>query len=150
MDTEEPISTQSGAQPPELKQRLNALPGRIFSGKKHPKPGAQAVFFCYALPAPGIEAHEGQAGDPSIWSEAMGQTAWYLYDLTSEAIVEDPTEIVNVIRSKPDTPRHHTIADKTLSEIRIKVEKHIANTYFRRVQAPVGIKASLKAWMELT
>jgi len=134
----------------ELEARLNALPGRVFSGKKHPKVGAQAVFFCYALPAPGIEAHEGQAADPNIWSEAMGQTAWYLYDLGSEEIIEEPTEIIKFLRSKPDTPRHRAVAEKTLSEIRAKIEKHITNTYFRKVQAPVGIKASLKAWMELS
>ena len=80
----------------------------------------------------------------------MGQTAWYLYDLGSEEIIEEPTEIIKFIRSKPDTPRHRTVADKTLSEIRAKIEKHITNTYFRKVQAPVGIKASLKAWMELS
>src|SRR5262249_44136222 len=79
---------------PELEGRLNALPGRVFSGKEHPHPDANAVFFCYALPAPGIEAHEGQSGNPDIWSEAMGITAWYLYDLGSEKIIEDPTEII--------------------------------------------------------
>jgi hypothetical protein len=29
------------------------------------------------------------------------------------------------------------------------VEKHIKNTYFKRMQAPVGVKAVLNAWMEL-
>jgi hypothetical protein len=135
---------------PELEARLNALPGRVFSGKKHPKADARAVFFCYALPAPGIEAHEGQAADPNVWSEAMGHTAWYLYDLGAEQIIEEPTEIIKSIRSKPDTPRHRAIADKTLSEIRAKTEKHITNTYFKKVQAPVGVKATLKAWMELS
>jgi hypothetical protein len=135
---------------PDLEGRLNALPGRAFSGKKHPKADAKAVFFCYALPAPGLEAHEGKAADPNIWSEAMGQTAWYLYDLASEEILEEPTEIINFIRSKPDTPRYRTVPDKTLSEIRAKVEKHITNAYFKRVQAPLGVKATLKAWMELS
>lgn len=134
---------------PDLEARLNALPGRVFSGKKHPRADARAVFFCYALPAPGIEAHEGQAADPNVWSEAMGHTAWYLYDLDAEQIIEEPTEIIKFIRSKPDTPRQRGIADKTLSEIRAKTEKHITNTYFKRVQAPVGVKATLKAWMEL-
>jgi superfamily II DNA or RNA helicase len=134
----------------DLEARLDALPGRVFSGKKHPDAGARAVFFCYALPAPGIEAHEGQAADPDVWSEAMGQTAWYLYDLDAEKIVEEPTEIIKFIRSKPNTPRHRTVADKTLSEIRAKIEKHITNSYLKRVQAPVGVKAALKAWMELS
>ena len=57
-----------------LEERLNALPGRAFSGKEHPTPNAKAVFFCYALPAPGVEAHEGLVADPNIWSQAMGHT----------------------------------------------------------------------------
>jgi superfamily II DNA or RNA helicase len=135
---------------PDLEARLNVLPGRVFSGKEHPKADARAVFFCYALPAPGIEAHEGKSGDPNIWSEAMGHTTWYLWDLASEKIIEEPTEIIKFIRCNPDTPRHRAIADKTLSEIRAKTEKHITNTYFKKVQAPVGVKATLKAWMELS
>ncbi len=40
-------------------------------------------------------------------------------------------------------------AKETLSEVRAKVERHIKNTYFKSVQAPLGVKAALKAWMEL-
>ena len=29
------------------------------------------------------------------------------------------------------------------------VEKHIKNAYLKRVQAPVGVKPTLSAWMEL-
>jgi SNF2 family DNA or RNA helicase len=34
-------------------------------------------------------------------------------------------------------------------EIRSRVEKHIKNTYLKRVDAPVGVRPSLKCWMEL-
>ena len=34
-------------------------------------------------------------------------------------------------------------------EIRQRIEKHIKNTYLKQVQAPVGVKPVLKAWMEL-
>ena len=135
---------------PDLEARLSAMSGRVFSGKRHPRPDTRAIFFCYALPAPGIEAHEGQAADLNIWSEEMGYTAWYLYDLASEQITEEPTEIIQFTRSKPDTLRHRAIADQTLSEVRGKIEKHIKNTYFKKVQAPVGVKATLKCWMELS
>ncbi len=37
---------------PGLAERIAALPGRVFSGKEHPTPGAKAVFFCYRLPRP--------------------------------------------------------------------------------------------------
>lgn len=32
----------------------------------------------------------------------------------------------------------------------VTIEKHIKNSYFKKVQAPVGVKANLKAWMELS
>src|SRR5207253_1920701 len=33
---------------PDLAERLDALPGRVFSGKVQPAPATRAVFFCYA------------------------------------------------------------------------------------------------------
>jgi hypothetical protein len=39
---------------------------------------------------------------------------------------------------------------KTLAEIRGKIEKHIKNGYLKSMQAPVGVKPALKAWMELS
>ena len=35
------------------------------------------------------------------------------------------------------------------SEIRTSIEKHTKNTYLKKVQAPIGAHAILKAWMEL-
>ena len=60
-----------------------------------------------------------------------------------------PEEIIALIRSTPETPRSTEMAQKDLSEIRKKIEKHITNTYFKSVQAPVGVKPALKCWMEL-
>ena len=57
-------------------------------------------------------------------------------------------EIFNVIRSKADTPFYRSVSQTTLVEIRKKIEKHIKDSYFRQVQAPIGVKATLKAWME--
>ncbi len=51
------------------------LPGRVFSGKEHPSPDARAVFFCYALPAPGSDNAEDQNGEvkpPEEWTEENG------------------------------------------------------------------------------
>jgi SNF2 family DNA or RNA helicase len=135
---------------PGLAERLSSFPSRVFSGKRHPSPGAQAVFFCYALPAPTAESREQAAGEAAAWSEEAGYTRWYLYDLSTQQILEEPSEIISVIRCKPDTPRHRAIADTTLSEIRSEIEKHIKNTYFKKVQAPVGVKPRLKAWMEVS
>jgi superfamily II DNA/RNA helicase len=137
-------------QNPGLEDRLNALPRRVFSGKQHPSPGARALFFCYRLPSPGVAAHEGREADPNVWSEENGTTAWYLFDLGAAKILEEPTEILSFIRCLPDTSRRRTFEDKTLSVIRKTVEGHIKNTYLKKVQAPQGVKAALKCWMELS
>ncbi|MCI0740768.1 MAG: phospholipase D-like domain-containing protein [Gemmataceae bacterium] len=156
---------------PGLAQRLDGFPGRVFSGKAHPQPGARAIFFCYALPAytgtsatgtnpPSSTAaqlgfFDGQIGNEADstsaqWSTEAGPAHWYLYDLHTNAIVEDPSVIVDFIRSTRDTPRRCTLAKETLAEIRAKIERHIKNTYLKSVQAPAGVKPALKAWMELT
>ena len=128
---------------PALETRLTKLPGAIFSGRKRPAKGARGVFFCYALPA--LDKEE----TPPKFTEKAGTTRWYLCDLDRDAIIEEPGEIVASIRSKPDTPRSCTSEEKTLVELRDKVEKHIKNSYLKRVNAPVGVKPALRCWMEL-
>jgi superfamily II DNA or RNA helicase len=126
---------------PEIEARLKQMPGAMFSGRKRPAKGAHGVFFCYALPALDKEAGE--------FTEEAGTTRWYLYDLEHDTILEEPGEIVASIRSKPETPRNCTTEQKTLVEIRGKIEKHIKNSYLKRIDAPVGVKPLLKCWMEL-
>ena len=100
------------------------------------------MFFCYGLPALDNETGE--------FSEVAGPTRWYLYDMDRDAIIEEPGEIVASIRSTPDTPRRGASSEKTLIELRTKVEKHIKNTYLKRVDAPVGVGPKLRCWMELS
>jgi superfamily II DNA/RNA helicase len=126
---------------PTLEARLKRLPGAVFSGRKRPSKGARGVFFCYALPALDKEVGE--------FTEEAGTTRWYLYDLDREVILEEPQDIVGGIRSKPETPRKCTTEERTLIDIRAKVERHIKNSYLKRVNAPVGVKPALKCWMEL-
>ena len=130
---------------PALEQFLDTVPLRLFSGKQHPKRGTRAVFFCYRLPA------EDKTTDTpeKAWEGLAGRTGWYLYSLESEEIVEDPGKIAEFIRSKPETPRVLAIEKPTLREIRLKIEKQIRNTYLKQVQAPVGVRPTLKCWMEL-
>ena len=126
---------------PALDARLKRLPGATFSGRQRPAKGTRGVFFCYALPA--LDREQGE------FTEAAGTARWYFYDLDGDTIFEEPHEIINNIRSKPDTPRICTTDEKSLIDIRAKVEKHIKNTYLKRVDAPVGVKPALKCWMEL-
>ena len=53
-------------------------------------------------------------------------------------------------RSPQDTPRRCTLPQPMLAEIRGKIEKHIKNSYMKQVQAPLGVEAALKCWMELS
>jgi superfamily II DNA or RNA helicase len=126
---------------PELVDHLKGLPGALFSGRKRPAKGTLGVFFCYALPA--LDKQTGE------FSEAAGTTRWYLYDLDKKAILEEPGEIIESLRCKPSTPRICSFEQKTLKEVRANVLNHIKNTYLKRVDAPVGVKPSLKCWMEI-
>jgi superfamily II DNA or RNA helicase len=129
---------------PGLEPFLNTAPLRLFSGKQHPQPGTRAVFLCYRLPAEDKTLPPEQA-----WNGEAGRTGWYLYLIADQSIIEDPPRIANVIRSTPETPRVCRQPAESLRDIRLKVEKHIKNSYLRQVQAPVGIKPQLKCWMEI-
>ena len=119
------------------------MPGKVFSGKQHPKIGTKAIFLCYSLPILSKEK------EPK-WTTEGGYTQWYLYNLENEGVVTEPTDITSIIRSAPETQRFRSISNETLSEIRQIVEKSIKDSYLKKVQAPVGVKAVLKAWMELS
>jgi superfamily II DNA or RNA helicase len=125
----------------ELEARLRRFPGAIFSGRKRIAKRTRGVFFCYALPALDKEQNE--------FTEEAGTTRWYLYDMDREFILEDPGEIVESIRSKPGTPRRCNMEEKALLDVRKEIEKHIKNSYLKRVDAPVGVKPNLRCWMEL-
>lgn len=126
---------------PELESRINRLPGATFSGRKRVAKGLNGVFFCYALPALDKEVGE--------FTEDAGVTQWYFYDLNREAILDDPGEIVTSIRSGPKIPRKCVTSENTLISVRTKIERHIKNSYLKRVDAPVGVKPRLCCWMEL-
>jgi len=134
---------------PGLEEQLNSFPNRIFSGKESPRPDTKAVFFCYALPAPSIQGSDKDNQEPERWTEEAGYTKWYLYNIADEKIIDEPSDIIGLIRSTPDTPRRCQMEQQTLSEIRTTIDKHIKNTYLKKVQAPIGVKPILKAWMEL-
>ena len=52
---------------------------------------------------------------------------------------ERPTLVAPLYESEADYQR----------QLRGKVEKHIKNSYLKRVDAPVGVKPALRCWMEL-
>ncbi len=101
----------------------------------------------YALPAPRGPAEKAE--DDDGWSLDSGASRWYLCDIATGQITEDAPAINSVVRCDAETPRRTEVAQPTLTEIRQRIEKHIKNTYLKQVQAPVGVKPVLKAWMEL-
>lgn len=137
---------------PDLAERVENMPLRVFSGKADPSVSlrtgpstpssdARAVFFCYRLPAKDATTDE--------WSDEAGFTRWYLYDLATGEIEDDATRMFPLIQSEPDTPRQTATPKETLTEIRRKMDTHVKNTYLKKVQAPIGVKSTLLAWMEL-
>jgi hypothetical protein len=126
---------------PTIAERLKGLPGAVFSGRKRPAKGTRGVFFCYALPA--LDKETGE------FSEEAGITRWYLYNMEKSTILEEPGEIIESLRCKPNIERRCITEEKTFNDIRARVVKHIKDTYLKRVDAPVGVKPALKCWMEI-
>lgn len=123
-----------------LVAKLDALPGRVFSGKAHPQPGSRAVFFCYVLPGKNPEGE---------WTHEGGQVLWILKDLASGNTINAPEEIAHYIQSTPDTPRRVSGEEQTLGEIRKSIEEQLRNSYLKSLQPPAGVKPLLRCWMEL-
>lgn len=132
---------------PDLEARLKALPGKVFSGKQHLQTAKRAVFFCYALPA--RPASDTLPDDQAAWTLDAGYVQWYLLDLDTGTVAEEAPQIADVIRSTPETLRRCAIDPASLKQAREKIEKHIKNTYLKKVQAPLGVEPVLRAWMEL-
>jgi len=127
---------------PEIMEQALGFPNRIFSGKESSHPNTTGVFFCYARPARDAETSE--------WTVEAGDVKWYLYDLAAQSISDDPYEIAEYIRSRPDTPRRCRMEHEDLIEVRKTIDKHIEKTYLRRVDAPKNIRPVLRAWMEIS
>ena len=129
---------------PELAEQARAMPLRVFSGKTldgAPSSAARAIFFCYRQPVKDVTTGE--------WTTEAGFTRWYLYAMATGEIEDDATSIFEFIQCAPDTPRQTTTAKPDLIEIRKKLDKHVRDTYLKKVQAPVGVECTLLAWMEL-
>lgn len=127
-------------QNPALEQELEAMPLRVFSGREHPSANVKAVFFCYRIPGPDVDGN---------WSMETGETKWYFYDLEKQSIEGEPERINQIIKSTPEIPRHTEMTKESLVEIRKKIEQHIKDDCLKKLQAPIGEKPVLKAWMEL-
>jgi superfamily II DNA or RNA helicase/HKD family nuclease len=127
---------------PGLKEKLDNMPGAIFSGRPLPKKGTRGVFFCFRLPG-------WDEGEEDFTFES-GPCRWYLYDISKDVILEDTADIINSIECKKETPRKISSQPKTLKEIRDNIKKHVKNTYLKKIEAPIGVSSKLIAWMEIS
>lgn len=126
---------------PDLKERLDSFPSSVFSGRTVPRKGVKGVFFCFRLPAWDV--------DLKTFSTENGPCRWYLYEIENGNIVEEVSEIIASVQCSIEEPRRCTNEQETLIEIREKVRKHINNTYLKQIQASVGVRPKLLAWMEI-
>jgi len=125
---------------PDLEAKLAEMPLRLFSGKENIATGTKAVFFCYQIPGPDRNGE---------WSLNTGTAQWFLYEIESKKVIEDPDQINKVIKSEPETVRRCATSQEMLVEVRKEIEKFINKNYLRPRQAPMGQNPVLKAWMEL-
>ncbi|RKU21847.1 hypothetical protein C6499_20765 [Candidatus Poribacteria bacterium] len=131
---------------PELWRRLPDLPMRLFSGKDvddEPPPflnrdgepipldrvGDAGVFCCYEMP--------------------NGEIKWYFYDADVDEVIGNVEDIWPEIRCGENTTRWTENGPGGLVDARKKIERHIRK-YLMQIQAPMGAKPKLIAWMEIS
>ncbi len=156
----------------ELWQSLEKLPRRLFTGKKaaagfgpivnrrgevidriepNLKPG---LFACYRMPPIVGKAPEylmevtQEEYDPE--KHPQGEVKWYFQDAQTGKISEVLEETWTAVRCSQDTKRVIVQGVTELAKPRKAIEKHIKNTYLKDIQAPIGAKPTLLAWMEIS
>ena len=129
---------------PELWRQLPDLPMRLFSGKDvghEPPPflnrdgepilldrvGNPGVFCCYEMP--------------------NGEIKWYFYDADIDEVIDDIEAIWPEVRCDKETSRWTEDGPGALVDARKQIERYI-HKYLMRIQAPIGAKPKLIAWME--
>jgi len=131
---------------PKLWRQLPDLPMRLFSGKgidDEPPPflnrdgetiplnrhGSEGLFCCYEMP--------------------NGEIKWYFYDAEIDDVLDNVEEIWPKIRCGEDTIRWTEEGPAGLTNTRKQIERHIRK-YLLQIQAPIGAKPKLIAWMEIS
>lgn len=128
---------------PGLEERLNGFPRSVFSGKRVVSLTSDAVLLCFRLPALDTTLEE--------FTLEAGMTSWFLYDSSSDRVLEDLSRAAEEIRSTPSTERHCTAQRADLVSARTATLKHIKNSYLKKVNAPMDAPdPQLVCWMELS
>ena len=131
---------------PKLWRQLPDLPMRLFSRKgidDEPPPflnrdgepiplnrhGSVGLFCCYEMP--------------------NGEIKWYFYDPEIDEVLDNVEGIWPEIRCGEDTMRWTEEGPAGLTDARKQIERHIRK-YLLQIQAPMGAKPKLIAWMEVS
>ncbi|MDP8211745.1 MAG: C-terminal helicase domain-containing protein, partial [Candidatus Zapsychrus exili] len=126
---------------PEIAQKLNNYPLRLFSGKEKQEIESKHVFFCYELPSKNANGE---------WLIESGYVRWYLYNTEANEVTENIKRIVDIVHTPQGTPRKVSDDKLQLVEIKGNFEKKVLDPFLREIQAPIGIKPRLRAWMEIS
>jgi superfamily II DNA/RNA helicase len=160
------------AETPQLWQALENLPRRLFSGKKagagfgpvvnrrgeevrhiepNPRPG---LFACYRMPpivgtaATNLTEYTKEKYDPE--KHPQGEVKWYFRDAETAKVAEVLEQTWTAVRCTQGTERTIEQGVTALGPARKAIEKHIKQTYLKDIQAPIGAKPTLLAWMEIS
>ena len=156
---------------PELWKQLAQLPRRLFSGKQAAagfetivdsedkeagriQPNqAKGLFCCYRMPPVVAKAadslFEVKQEQYKPEKHPPGEVRWYFWDEETGKVSEQLEDTWSAVRCTPGTERNVVKGVTRLADARKKIEKHIRNTFLRDVQAPIGMKPTLLAWMEV-
>ena len=132
---------------PHLWSQLPQLPLRLFSGKRaddEPPPfrnredeliplertGVTGIFCCYKMPNDEVQ--------------------WYFYNAATDEVLDNVERIWTEIRCEVETPRYIESGQGGLGDARKRIERFIQKNYLRSIQAPMGAKPKLIAWMEIS
>jgi len=159
------------AENPELWNSLLTFPRRLFSGKKagagfgpilnrrgekikHLEPNLKpGLFTCYRMPpivgkaAQSLMELTTEKYDPE--AHVQGEVKWYFRDGDTGKISVLPENTWTAVRCSQGTERVAQQGVTKLADARKAIERHIKNTYLRDIQAPIGAKPILLAWVEV-
>jgi len=77
--------------------------------------------------------------------------SWHFLEEESSLVLDEPAGIVTSVRSTPADERVCKLGRTELVGARTRVEKHIKNTYLKRLDVPMDApKPKLECWMEVT
>jgi hypothetical protein len=124
---------------PDFIEHVNSFPQKIFSGKDSII--NKGFFFCYELPVKYPNGDWAKNGD--------GFYKWYFLDPSNGDISEKAYSIWQMIKSENDTPRVLSVQNDDFAAVKKQIDAYISKSYMKAIQAPIGVKPRLSAWMQL-